>query len=135
MHPTLKSADADLEAREKQYEVAKAPYLPIIDIEVDQNWTRDFDISTVGDEDSLVAMIRLRYNLFKGFKDEARRSETLQLISEAREIRNNTQRQVVESIRLSWMAYQAVKDQIKYLEQRAEYTQKTLDAYNQQFGY
>jgi adhesin transport system outer membrane protein len=134
MHPTLKSADADLEAREKQYEVAKAPYLPIIDIEVDQNWKRDFDFNTVGDEDSLVAMIRLRYNLFKGFKDEARRSETLQLISEAREIRNNTQRQVVESIRLSWMAYQAIKDQIKYLEQRAGYTQKTLDAYNQQFG-
>jgi adhesin transport system outer membrane protein len=137
MHPTLKSADSDLVAREKQYEVAKAPYLPIVDLEVDQNWEKDFStystIST-GSYDTLVAMIRLRYNLFKGFKDEARRAETLQLISEAREIRNNTHRQVVESVRLSWMAYQAIKDQIKYLEQRVDFTKKTLDAYNQQFS-
>ena len=133
MHPTLKSADSDLEAREKQYEVAKAPYFPIIDVEVDQNWTKDLNINNIGDDDALVAMIRLRYNLFKGFKDEARRAETLQLISEAREIRNNTHRQVVESVRLSWMAYQAVKDQIKYLEQRVDFTTKTAESYNQQF--
>ena len=133
MHPTLKSADSDLEAREKQYEVAKAPYFPIIDVEVDQNWTKDLNINNIGDDDALVAMIRLRYNLFKGFKDEARRAETLQLISEAREIRNNTHRQVVESVRLSWMAYQAVKDQIKYLEQRVDFTTKTAESYTQQF--
>ena len=35
-HPTLKSAEADLEARNEQYEVATAPFWPIIDLEVDQ---------------------------------------------------------------------------------------------------
>lgn len=132
MHPTLKSAGADLEARQKQYEVAKAPYWPIIDLEVDQNWEEDYD--TVGKKDSLIAMARLRYNLFRGFKDEARRAETVELVSEAREIRNNTHRQVVESMRLSWMAYQAVKDQIKYLEQRVDFSTGTADAYTKQFN-
>ncbi|MBU0664834.1 MAG: TolC family outer membrane protein [Proteobacteria bacterium] len=132
MHPTLKSAGADLEARQKQYEVAKAPYWPIIDLEVDQNWEEDYD--TVGKKDSLIAMARLRYNLFHGFKDEARRAETVELVSEAREIRNNTHRQVVESMRLSWMAYQAVKDQIKYLEQRVDFATSTSDSYTKQFN-
>lgn len=131
-HPTLKSAEADLEARNEQYEVATAPYWPIIDVEVDQNWEEDFD--TVGSDDELIAMIRLRYNLFHGFKDEARRAETAELISEAREIRNNTHRQVVESIRLSWMAYQAVRDRIKYLEMRVTSTMDTADSYNKQFN-
>lgn len=137
MHPTLKSANSDLVAREKQYEVAKAPYLPIVDLEVDQNWRKDSSntsTTTTDTYDSLVAMIRLRYNLFHGFKDEARRAETLQLISEAREIRNNTHRQVIESVRLSWMAYQAIKDQIKYLEQRVDYTTSTAGAYTEQFN-
>ena len=148
MHPTLQSANADIVAREKQYEVAKAPYFPIIDLEVDQNWRKDYNsFSTTTTDlfnntftdrtdtyDSLVAMIRLRYNLFRGFKDEARRAETVQLISEAREIRNNTHRQVIESVRLSWMAYQAIKDQIKYLEQRVDYTTNTAGAYNEQFN-
>ncbi|MDO8945607.1 MAG: TolC family outer membrane protein [Desulfocapsaceae bacterium] len=132
MHPTLKSAGADLEARQKQSEVAKAPYWPIIDLEVDQNWEEDYD--TVGKKESLIAMARLRYNLFRGFKDEARRAETVELVSEAREIRNNTHRQVVESMRLSWMAYQAVKDQIKYLEQRVDFSIGTIDAYTKQFN-
>lgn len=132
MHPTLKSAVSDLEARQKQYEVAKAPYLPIVDLEVDQYWEEDFNIE--GSDDRLVAMVRLRYNLFRGFRDKARRVETAQLISEAREIRNSTHRQVIESIRLSWMAYQAVNDRITYLKQRIVSTVETADSYTKQFS-
>lgn len=131
-HPTLKSATSDLVARQNQYDVAKAPFLPIIDLEVDQNWIEDLD--SEGREDSLVAMIKLRYNLFNGFKDEARRAETAHLISEAREIRNNTHRQVVESIRLSWMAYESVQERLKYLENRVASTTETAESYTKQFN-
>ncbi len=132
-HPTLKSANADLEARQEQREVAAAPFMPIVDIEVDQNWNEDFDLDE-GKEHSLIALVRLRYNLFRGFRDQARRAETTHLVSEAREIRNNTQRQVEESMRLSWMAYQAVQDRINYLEQRVAATTETADAYTKQFN-
>lgn len=131
-HPTLKSANADLVARQQQYDVAKAPYLPVVDIEVDQNWEEDLD--TDGKDASLIAMVRLRYNLFHGFRDEARRAETAHLISEAREIRNNTNRQVVESIRLSWMAFQAAQERIKFLEQRVASTTETAASYTKQFN-
>ncbi|MBU1138090.1 MAG: TolC family outer membrane protein [Proteobacteria bacterium] len=132
-HPTLKSAEADIEARREQYEVAKAPYMPIIDVEVDQTWEEDYDRLEGRDED-LTAMIRLRYNLFQGFKDQARKVETTQQISEAQEIRNNTHRQVVESIRLSWMALQAVMDSVPYREERVRATLATAEAYTKQFN-
>lgn len=131
-HPTLKSATSDLEARQNQYDVAKAPYLPIIDLEVDQKWEEDLD--SEGRDDALVAMVKLRYNLFNGFKDQARRAETAHLINEAREIRNTTHRQVIESVRLSWMAYQAAKERIKYLEQRVASTTETASSYTKQFN-
>lgn len=132
-HPVLKSANADLEAREKQHEVAAAPYWPIVDLEVDQNWEEDLDIR--GDEDSLIVLVRLRYNLFNGLQDDARRQETRELVSEAREIKNNTHRQVIESIRLSWMAHQAVLDRIDYLRDRVNSTQATADSYAKQFNF
>lgn len=138
-HPTLKSAGADLEARQKQHDVARAPYLPVVDLEVDQNWEKEYDatdlyVDSSESYDSLTVMLRLRYNLFHGFKDSARRAETAELISEAREIRNNTHRQVVESMRLSWMAYQAVKERISYLEQRVASTVNTASSFTQQFN-
>ncbi len=131
-HPTLKSALADLDARVSQYEVAKAAYYPIVDLEVDQHWEDDFD--NEGKNDRLIALLRLRFNLFNGFKDEARRAETAHLISEAREIRNGTHREVIESIRLSWMAHQAVLDRLNYIEQRAQSTSATAEAYTRQFN-
>jgi adhesin transport system outer membrane protein len=132
-HPTLKSAIADLEARDEQYEVAKSPFYPRVDIEIDQNWDEDVD-GVQGPQEGTAAMIRLRYNIFKGFNDHARKAETLHLIEEAREIKNNTHRQVVESIRLSWMAYQSVLDRMGYLEEHVQSSAATAETYTQQFN-
>ncbi len=132
-HPTLKSANADLEARRAQERVAEAEFWPIIDIEVDQHWNDNID-GYEGSRDELIAALRLRYNLFHGFTDQARKAETVELVSEAREIRNHTQRQVVESIRLSWMAYQAMLKREVYLELHVTAGRDTAKAYTKQFN-
>ena len=132
-HPTLKSAMADLDARKEQHEVAKSPFWPRLDIEIDQNWDEDVD-ATPGKQESTAAMVRMRYNLFKGYNDQARKVETRHLIEEAREIKNSTHRQVVESIRLSWMAYQSVLERITYLEQHVASSAATSDSYTEQFN-
>jgi len=132
-HPTLKSAEADLEARQEQYEVAKSPFYPKVDVEVQQYWDEDMD-GEDSKKEGIQAMLRLRYNLFNGYGDEARKAETLELIEEAREIKNNTGRQVVESIRLSWMAHQSVLDRMKYLEAHVDASKATSEAYLQQFN-
>ncbi len=133
MHPTLKSANADLEARKAQDQVADANYMPIIDIEVDQHWRDNFD-GYEGSRDELIAALRLRYNLFNGLADKARMAETSELVYEAREIRNNTQRQVVESMRLSWMAHQSMLKRQTYLDVHVTAGFDTAKAYNQQFS-
>ncbi len=131
-NPILKSAMADLDARQQQYEVAKAPYYPVLDIELDQRWEDDVDrIDT--EREYFSALGRVRYNLFNGWRDQGRKAETLELISEAREIKNNTERQVVESMRLSWMAYMSVLDRIDYLRNYIASSTATAEAYAKQF--
>jgi adhesin transport system outer membrane protein len=131
-NPILKSAMADLEARQQQYEVAKAPYYPILDIELDQHWEDDLD-RIDSEREYFSALGRVRYNLFNGWRDQGRKAETLELVSEAREIKNNTERQVVESMRLSWMAFMSVLDRIDYLRNYITSSNATAEAYAKQF--
>ena len=84
-------------------------------------------------EDAL-AMLRLRYNLFNGGKDLARRKETAQLINQAKDIRDNTYRQVVESMRLSWVAYQTINSQLNFFKAHQDASIKTNTAYQKQFN-
>ncbi len=131
-HPILKSAEADLEARMAQHVVAKSNYYPQVDIVVDQIWQDDIDVA--GYQDELRATGYLRFNIFNGFGDKARIAETSYLVSEAREIMNNTRRQVIESIRLSWVAYQAADNRIAYLENYVNSTGATSESFTKQWN-
>jgi adhesin transport system outer membrane protein len=138
-HPQLKSAGADLEARNAQHEVAKSPFMPIVDFELDKIYSRETDYTAVSnstdtENEDLRAFVRLRYNLFNGWRDEARKIETIHLVNEAREIKNHTHRQVIESIRLSWQAYDATKKKINYLQQRLQFATATAEAYTKQWN-
>jgi adhesin transport system outer membrane protein len=132
-HPTLQSARADLNARKAQDAVARSPFMPSLDLEVDQVWEDEYNYSYAKRED-LRALVRLRYNLFNGWKDQARKAETVHLIREARQIRNHTHRQVQESIRLSWMAYQSASRRLPYLDQRVQFATATAKSYHQQWN-
>lgn len=132
-HPTLKQAEEDLVARKAQDEVARAPFMPIVDLELDKTWSEDLDYGLNTDEENLIGMVRVRWNLFKGLYDKGRKAETAYLVSEAREIRNITHRQVVESTRLSWMAYQAAMNRMGYLENRVRASEATAQSYAKQW--
>jgi outer membrane protein, adhesin transport system len=131
-HPVLKSAEADLAARKAQYRVAQGAYSPVIDLEVDKTWDDEVDVDDWQSE--IEAMVRIRFNFMNGGKDQARIKETLHLVCEARAIRDNTYRQVVESIRLSWMAYQSAQKKISLLEKYVESTGATAEAYRKQWN-
>ena len=132
-NPTLKSAMADIEAAKAQHAAAKSPLLPRLDLEVGANLNHDID-GVEGRNKDAFAMVRLRYNIFAGGGDIARRRETTKLTSQAIEIKNSTYRQVEESMRLSWSAYQTVQDQIDDFRQHVESSEGARNAYKQQFN-
>ena len=132
-HPTLNSAKADLASAHAQHETASSPFYPRVDFEL--GTTADNNIDGVrGHNKDITAMFRLRYNLLNGGRDSARKQETAYLINQAAEIRNNTHRQVEESVRLSWNALKTVNSQMDYFRQHVESSVSSRDAYQQQFG-
>lgn len=136
-HPQLKSANADLQARREQDEVARSPFMPRIDLEADKTYQQENSYGSSYDgyeEEDLRVFVRVRYNLFNGWKDEARKQETVHLINEAQEIRNHTHRQVVESIHLSWQALEAAKQKLAFIKKRLQFAASTAQAYTKQWN-
>lgn len=132
-HPTLKSAESDVESAYAQHDTAVSPFYPRIDFELGATANNDLD-GVNGHNNDVTAMFRLRYNLFNGGKDKARRQETAHLINQSAEIRNNTRRQVEQSVRLSWNALQTVDNQMGFFELHVKSSENSRDSYQQQFG-
>lgn len=132
-HPTLKSAVADVEATMAQHRASRNAFYPRFDLELSQSWNNDLD-GQIGSNNDSQAMVRMRYNLLNGGGDAARKRQTAHLIDEAKEVRNRTYRQVAETMRLSWNAYDATEQQLVYLDQHVKATIRTRDAYQKQFN-
>lgn len=116
-----------------QHDTASSPFYPRFDFEL--GTTSDNDIDGIrGHNKDVTAMFRMRYNLLNGGRDSARKKETAHLINQAAEIRNNTHRQVEESVRLSWNALVTVNGQMDYFRLHVASSEKSRDAYQQQFG-
>jgi adhesin transport system outer membrane protein len=132
-HPTLKSAEADVEQADAQHDMAYSPFFPRVDAELSATSFSNLN-GVSGYNNDYQAMLRMRYNLFRGGKDAGRMEQTAHQINEAKEIRNHTYRQVVESMRFSWTAFQTVSNQLAYFKEHMEDTEKTHKAYQQQFN-
>jgi len=132
-HPLLKSAQSDIDAAQAQNKAAKSTLYPHLNLEVGASHNRNIDGLSGRNEDKFI-MLRMRYNLFNGGSDQARINETAHQISEARQIRERTQRQVAQSTSLSWNALTSVRERLPALRQHAQASAATRDAYIQQFG-
>jgi adhesin transport system outer membrane protein len=137
-YPIVKSAKADLESRKAQYEVAKRQLSPSFDVAADYNWTDDVSTNTrtglLDRRDYFSASAVLSINLFNGLRNQGRIKETMYLIREAEQIFDNTQRQTVQSIRLSLEAYMAAQDRVKHLEEYVKATEATAAAFAAQWN-
>ena len=131
-HPLLKSSGADIDSVNYQYEQTKSAFYTHFHVELERDLNDNID-GIDNQVDDLKVMLRMRYNLFRGRSDEARKQQFAHLVEKAKEIRNNTHRQVEQETRLAWVAYEAVRDQMPSLEDHVKDSQATKDAYVKQF--
>lgn len=132
-HPTLQVAEADALAAVAQYNAAKRNYYPRVDFEVDRTWNNNLD-GVEGFNEDLTAMFRMRYNLYNGGADQARVRQTQHQIEEAKAIQTNSQRDVLQSVELSWNAHSILSRQLPHLEQHVASSQNTRNSYLKQFN-
>ena len=132
-NPVLHTAAADIEAARAQHDAAKQYDYPRFDLELNGNMNDDID-GTEGEVDDMSAMLRMRFNLYRGGTDGARKRATAHNINEAKDIRDRSVRQLDETIRLAWAAYEATAAQVPLFERQVVAATATRDAYAKQFN-
>lgn len=132
-NPVLDTASADIDAAIAQHEAAKQFDHPRFDLEVGGNINDDI-AGTEGHINDLSAMVRMRYNIYRGGSDQARKRVTAHNINEAKDVRDRSLRQLEEAVRLAWAAYQATGAQLPLLQQQVDSALATRKAYEKQFN-
>jgi len=132
-NPYLKSAQADVHAAEKQYEIAKSPFYPRFDVELASGANDDVG-GQEGHYNTWRAAVVMNYNLFNGNRDTARLRGAAHQINQAMDIRNNALRQLNENLSLAWNAMENARLQTPKAREYADYTRNVREAYQQQFG-
>lgn len=132
-NPTLKSAKADIEARNAQHATAKSQLYPSLDLALDYKWRKDTD-NIPGRREDFLAMATISFNILNGGWNKARLGQTTYEIYEAQEIAENTKRQTVQSMRLSWEANKTAAERVAFLEEYVKAAGQTADAFTAQWN-
>nr|WP_228481231.1 TolC family outer membrane protein [Vibrio fluminensis] len=131
-HPVIKIAKVDVDSARYQYKQSKGNYYPTISIEASQSW-RDDAGGDEGRSDETLAMLRLRYNLYNGGSDQDLSERAAYQLNKAKDLRDNTYRQVEESLRLSWSALDLTLQQKNFLADHVDSASETVIAYEKQY--
>lgn len=131
-HPLLKSSVADISEARGQYVSAKAKFYPMIDF-VFTGYHNKNQGGVAGPNDDYLAMLQLNYNILAGGKDIGRVRETAYEVQRSIEIRNRTEREVVEAMKLSWTAYRNATERMPSLRAHKSSSDQTTVAYGKQF--
>lgn len=132
-NPYLKSAQADVNAAEKQYEIAKSPFYPRFDLEL-ATGANDNIQGDEGHYNTWRAAVVMNYNLFNGMRDKARLQAAAHKVNQSMDIRNNALRVVNEDLALAWNAMENARKQTDTARTYADYTSRSREAYQQQFS-
>ena len=132
-HPNSLASKHEIKSSEFQYEALKGSFYPTVDIELDQSWKKDAD-GQIGAARDASAMLRLRYNLFKGGSDKARLNEGAYRVEESRAQRDRVLRTLEETLRMAWAAYEYTEQQQEFLRLHESSSRESVEAYREQFN-
>lgn len=130
-NPALRAVRADVEAARAQADGALAPRQPRLELEVARNHDR---LTVLGPTDDTSALLRLRYNLYRGGADEARVRQTRLLADEALDQVERARRQLDEQISQAYTDLVLGQERNEALRRHVAASAATREAYVAQFS-
>jgi adhesin transport system outer membrane protein len=132
-HPAVLAAEKELQAAQHDQDSARARMTtPRVTVEAGSSRNRDID-GIAGPNQDAFAMLRFRYNLFRGFGDSERVRETAarvdQAVFEVARVRNEVERDV----RQAWETLVSDRVRLPQLESYARASADVAEAYRLQF--
>ncbi|WP_153916300.1 TolC family outer membrane protein [Shewanella sp. TC10] len=131
-HPEIDAAISDTQAASSQYEREKSDYWPKLSIELQANKNDNIGGIEGPDEDAR-AMLMLSYDLYNGGSTNDRAEAAAWQVQQAKSIRQQTEKQVIEGTRLAWNAYEFVGQQRKFYQVNVDQAVQAEQGYQRQF--
>jgi outer membrane protein, adhesin transport system len=132
LNPTIAVTRADLETAKADYQSTRAGFWPRVDLEVGANSNRNL-AGTRGQTSDVSALVVMRYNIFNGGADTARRQQFIARIAEARQRMLQVQRATEREMRLAWNALATARERLTALRRQVQANESVLGAYQLQF--
>lgn len=131
-HPSVLAAQKDLESAQADREFSRSRLGPRLNLEM--GVTQDHDVNGIrGLNYERSAMLRLRYNLFRGGSDAARIRESEARIDEATSTLAKAQTDVERDVRQAWENLNADRLRLPQLLLYADTSAEVVEAYRAQF--
>jgi len=131
-NPSVRVFESDMLVAQREREATDAAFYPKVNLEGGVTRNQDFD-GISGPDRSYQAMVRLRWNLYRGGTDMAARDTAFSRLSAAQAQRDNALLDAEEKMRHAWISLGINKEKIGIYEKAIGFNQDTLDTYRQQF--
>jgi len=130
--PSVLATQHDATAAKATIGSAFSRFFPKVNLELNANQARGTSESSDKSHE-MSALVVVRWNLFNGGIDKARKWEAVARAREATEISENTKRIVARETRASWTAIRAAKARVPLLSKELRQAQITRNTYNRQY--
>jgi adhesin transport system outer membrane protein len=131
-NPKLAALAADIRAADNEVAVKKASFLPRINLELGSTYEDGVEAQKTYTQNN-VAMLRLRWNLYKGGSDTASRDASAARKRQLMATRNDQYLRIVEETRDTWYQYRTAEAQTQTYRDAVQYNRQTREAYREQF--
>lgn len=130
--PALNAAVENVRAFGAAIESSKAAYYPRLDLRAYAN--RDNNGGGISGSTQVNGIeLVLNYNLFRGGADKARERQAVDQKYQARDLQEKTCRDVRQTLSIAYSDVRSLNEQQKYMDQHRLATEKSREAYRQQF--
>ena len=131
-NPSLLANEYNIKVAKATNKEKKANYYPKIDLQLSQAYNHN--VSQIkGKDDEFRAMAYVSYNLFNGFNDKAAIEKSYTQVAQQFENKQNTKREIVQSLNLSWAAKEKLQEQLVHLKEYKKFSNKTLVLYSKEY--
>jgi adhesin transport system outer membrane protein len=130
--PVLLAAVQNARSNRVAVETAKASYLPRVDLQLYGTQGKNSG-GAIGDSRSQGVAIALSYNLYRGGADKAKEKQAVNLADQARDQQEKACRDVRQTLSLAFSDARSLNEQLGYIDKHRLATEKTREAYRQQF--
>ncbi len=131
-HPAMQVAASNIRAAQADHKRTLKSRYPNIDLRLATEYGNDIG-GILGDTEETSIVVNLSYNLYKGGRNQAEQQGKVDAIYEQKEFAARVRRQVINSLRLSWMADQSLSQQLKYLKTHVQKAEQTAASYTEEF--